>query len=192
MDRYTPRQAAIMVVDYRRSLLDVVTGDHLLTYAGSEPTLTGAIRDVAKGIRDRLPGPEVTSEQLRHRSWWTGPELFVLVDDYDLVAAQGGNPLLALVDLLPHSRDIGLHLVVARRSGGAGRALFEPVLQRLRELGTPGVLLSGAKDEGALIGGVKPSPRPPGQGLYVGRRGDASVIQVAWLPTAENGEPPSR
>ncbi|MFI7541812.1 type VII secretion protein EccCa [Actinoplanes sp. NPDC049599] len=182
MDRYTPKQAAIMVVDYRRSLLDVVTGEHLLVYAGSEPTLTAQIGDVAKGMRDRLPGPAVTSEQLRNRAWWTGPELFVLVDDYDLVAAQGGNPLLALVDLLPHSRDIGLHLIVARRTGGAGRALFEPVLQRLRELGTPGVLLSGSRDEGVLLGGVKPSPRPPGQGQYVGRRGDAAVIQVAWQP----------
>ncbi|PRY31937.1 type VII secretion protein EccCa [Pseudosporangium ferrugineum] len=179
-DRYAPAEAAILVVDYRRSLLDVVTGEHLLAYAGSEPTLTATIGDVAKGMRDRLPGPGVTSEELRRRSWWTGPELFILVDDYDLVAGPGGNPLLALADLLPHSRDIGLHLLVARRSGGAGRALYEPVLQRLRELGTPGILLSGAKDEGALLGGLKPSPRPPGQGQYVGRRGDASVLQVAW------------
>jgi S-DNA-T family DNA segregation ATPase FtsK/SpoIIIE len=58
-------------------------------------------------------------------------------------------------------------------------------MQRLRELGTPGVLLSGSKDEGALLGGVKPSPRPPGQGQYIGRRGDASVIQVAWLTATE-------
>jgi DNA segregation ATPase FtsK/SpoIIIE, S-DNA-T family len=184
LDRYSPKEAAILVVDYRRGLLDVVIGEHLLSYAGSEPTLTATIGDVAKGVRARLPGPEVTSEQLRRRNWWTGPELFVLVDDYDLVAAQGGNPLLALVDLLPHSRDIGLHLIVARRTGGAGRAVFEPVLARLRELGTPGVLLSGSKEEGALIGGVKPGPRPPGQGQLIDRRGEASVIQIAWLPAA--------
>ena len=56
------------------------------------------------------------------------------------------------------------------------------MLQRLRDLGSPGLLLSGAKDEGALLGGVKPIPRPPGQGQLIGRRGDAPVIQVAWLP----------
>jgi S-DNA-T family DNA segregation ATPase FtsK/SpoIIIE len=181
-ERRTPAGAAVMVVDYRRSLLEVVTGEHLLTYAGSEPTLTASMGDVVQGMRARLPGPSVTAEQLRRRSWWSGPELFLIVDDYDLVAAQGGNPLLGLVDLLPQSRDIGLHLIVARRSGGAGRALYEPMLQRLRELGTPGVLLSGSRDEGPLLAGVKLSPRPPGQGQYVDRRGTAGVIQVAWSP----------
>jgi S-DNA-T family DNA segregation ATPase FtsK/SpoIIIE len=188
MSRYPADQAAVMVVDYRRGLLDVVTGRHLLAYAGSEPILTAAIGDVVQGMRARLPGPEVTADQLRRRSWWTGPELFLVVDDYDLVAAQSGNPLLPLADLLPHARDIGLHLILARRTGGAGRALYEPVLQRLRDLGTPGLLLSGAREEGALLGNVKPCPRPPGQGQYIGRGGDASVLQLAWLPPDGSGE----
>ena len=46
----------------------------------------------------------------------------MLVDDYDLVAAGPANPLRALEEHLPHARDVGLHLVLARRSGGAGRA----------------------------------------------------------------------
>ncbi len=41
-------------------------------------------------MQHRLPGPDVTPQQLRDRSWWTGPELYVLVDDYDLVAT--GRP----------------------------------------------------------------------------------------------------
>ena len=75
--------------------------------------------------------------------------MFVVVDDYDMVAASGQNPLLPLLDYLPHGRDIGLHLVVARRAGGAGRALYEPVLARLRELSSPGLVMSGSRDEGA-------------------------------------------
>ncbi|MEV6343720.1 type VII secretion protein EccCa [Actinoplanes sp. NPDC051851] len=180
MQRRTPAQAAILTVDYRRGLLDVVTGEHLLTYAGAEPALTAVMGDVAQGVRNRLPGPEVTADRLRRRDWWTGPELFVIVDDYDLVAGQGGNPLLSLLDLLPQARDVGLHLIVARRTGGAGRAMFEPLLQRLRELGTPGVLLSGSREEGALLGGVKAAPRPPGQGVHIDRHGSSSVLQVAW------------
>jgi S-DNA-T family DNA segregation ATPase FtsK/SpoIIIE len=177
-----PQQARIVLVDHRRGLLGEIPDTHLLGHGTDGTATRRLITEAAQGMRERAPGPGITPDQLRRRSWWQGPELFILVDDYDLVATQGGNPLLALVDLLPHSRDIGLHLIVARRTGGAGRALFEPVLQRLRELGTPGVLLSGAKDEGVLLGGVKPSPRPPGQGQYVGRRGDAAVIQLAWLP----------
>ena len=96
LSRYTPDEALVLVVDYRRGLLDVVTGDHLLGYAGSEPVLTELIGEVAQAMQARIPGPDVTAEQLRSRSWWKGPELFLLVDDYDLVAASMSNPLLSL------------------------------------------------------------------------------------------------
>ena len=122
----------------------------------------------------------MTPSQLRDRSWWHGPELFLLVDDYDLVATAGNNPLAALIELLPQARDIGLHLVVARRVGGAARALYEPVLQRLRELDSPGLLMSGNREEGQLIGTLKPSPQPPGRGHLVRRRDGTQLIQTAW------------
>ncbi len=77
----------------------------------------------------------------------------LLVDDYDLVTPGGGavHPLLALAEFLPQAKDVGLHVVVARRCGGAGRALFDPVLGRVRELGAPGLVLNGSPDEGALL-----------------------------------------
>ena len=103
----------------------------------------------------------------------------MLVDDYELVATGGPQPVGALVEFLPQARDIGLHLIVARASGGASRALFEPVIQRLREMGSPGLVLSGSKDEG-LLGDVKPSPQPPGRGTLVGAAGTNSLVQLAW------------
>ena len=124
------------------------------------------------------------AEQLRDRSWWAGPELFFLVDDYDLVAGSSSNPLQSLVDLLPQARDIGLHLVVARRSGGAARALYEPLLQRLRELDAPGLVMSGNRDEGALVGNVRPSQQPPGRGTLVRRRDGVSIVQTALFTEA--------
>ena len=132
-------------------------------------------------MEQRIPGPDVTSEQLRTRSWWKGPELFVLVDDYDLVATQSGNPLLPLADLIPQGKDIGLHVVIARRSGGAARSLYDPLIQRIRELGMPGLLLSGTKDEGALIGTTKPMPLAPGRGQLVTRRRGTELVQLAWV-----------
>ncbi len=96
------------------------------------------MQSVAGYMERRLPGPDVTAQQLRERSWWTGPELFVLVDDYDLVASGPTNPLTPLLEYLPQARDVGLHLVLTRRAGGAGRALYEPVIQRLRELSVAG------------------------------------------------------
>jgi S-DNA-T family DNA segregation ATPase FtsK/SpoIIIE len=182
---YTPDEALILVADYRRGLLGAVPTPHLLGYAGSETVLTGLITDCETALRNRLPGADVTPDQLRHRSWWRGPELFVVVDDYELVAAVGRNPLLPLLEFLPQARDLGLHLVIARGSGGAGRALFEPVLQRVRELGSPGLMMSGSKDEGVLIGDVKPTAQPAGRGTLVSRRHGTGLIQVAWTKPAE-------
>jgi S-DNA-T family DNA segregation ATPase FtsK/SpoIIIE len=69
----------------------------------------------------------VTPDRLRKRDWWTGPDVYVLIDDYDMVAGSSTNPLVGLVDLLPQARDIGLHVIVARRASGAQRALFDPL-----------------------------------------------------------------
>lgn len=179
--RCTPEQARIILVDYRRTMLGYLTSDHLIGYAVSAPSLTSMISDVTSSLSRRLPGPDVTQAQLRNRSWWSGPDLYVLVDDYDLVATQGGNPLAPLLDFLAQAKDVGLHVIVARRSGGSARAIYEAFLARLRELSTPGIVMSGSKDEGPLLGTVKPSPMPPGRGILVGRRAGQQLVQLAWL-----------
>jgi S-DNA-T family DNA segregation ATPase FtsK/SpoIIIE len=104
------------------------------------------------------------------------------VDDYDLVAASTGNPLDALVEYVPQARDLGLHVVLARRTGGISRALFEPLMQRMNDIGTPGLMFSGDRMEGRLVNGVASQRLPVGRALYAGRGGAASQVQVAWLP----------
>jgi S-DNA-T family DNA segregation ATPase FtsK/SpoIIIE len=179
--RFAPEQARIIVVDYRRSLYDT-DYPHRIGYATQAAQTLELMTSVAGYMERRLPGPDVTPQQLRDRSWWTGPELFVLVDDYDLVTAASTNPLQPLLDYLPQARDVGLHLVLTRRSGGASRAAFEPVIQRLRELSSPGLVMSGDPNEGALIGPVRPGPLPPGRGRLVTRREGVRLVQIADLP----------
>ena len=178
----TPQEAQLVLVDYRRSLLGEVPEEYQLNYLTSSGQAQPALADLAAYLQSRMPGPDVTPEQLRNRSWWTGAEVFVLVDDYDLVSTQQGSPLHALAPLLPQARDVGLHVVVARRSGGASRALYEPVVQALRDLAMPGVLLSGSPDEGPLLGTQKPQPAPPGRGRLVTRDRGVEVVQTAWSP----------
>ncbi len=178
--RTTPEEVRIIVADYRRNLIDLADLDHVIGYAGSEAMFSDAIAEAVTSLRRRLPGPEVTAEELRNRTWWQGPRLFVVVDDYDLVAAAATNPLLPLVELLGQARDVDLHLVVTRRAGGAGRAMFDPVLGRLRELSSPGLVMAGTRDEGALVGEVKPGPQPAGRGWLVRRREGNELVQIAW------------
>ncbi|MFC7548789.1 type VII secretion protein EccCa [Plantactinospora sp. GCM10030261] len=181
---YQPSEARLILVDQRRSMLGSVETEHLIGYGTSQQTTADLVKQVATVMQERLPGPEVTQEQLRNRSWWSGPELYLLVDDYDLVASASVNPLAPLLEFLPQARDIGLHVVITRRIGGASRAMFDPVIARIRELASPGLMLSGPKEEGPLFGNIKPQLLPPGRGWLITRRDGARLVQLAWMPPA--------
>ena len=180
VDRYTPDQARLIFIDYRRSLIDSADSDHTIGYAASSAAAAPIVNDVREAMTQRLPPPDLTPQQLRSRSWWKGSDLFLVIDDYDLVSGSA-SPLLAISDLVPQARDIGLHLIIARSAGGAARAMFDPIIQRVREMGSPGLIMSGSKDEGALIGSVKAQPQPPGRGFFVERRAGSQLVQVALL-----------
>ena len=79
--RFPPDQARIVLIDYRRSMLGEIDTEHLIGYATSRRPGDGADRVGRRLHASRLPGPDVTPAQLKTRSWWTGPECFVLVDD---------------------------------------------------------------------------------------------------------------
>ncbi|HEV7707389.1 MAG TPA: type VII secretion protein EccCb, partial [Asanoa sp.] len=181
VERYSPQEARVVIIDYRRGLLDAISGEQLLGYAPSATVVGEMVGFLRDSLKQRLPGPDITPDQLRNRSWWHGPELFLIVDDYDLVATVGSNPLLPLVELLPQAGDIGLHMILTRRVGGASRALYEPVIQRMRELDTPVFLMSGKPEEGALVGTLKPSPQPAGRGNLVRRQDGQQLVQTAWI-----------
>jgi S-DNA-T family DNA segregation ATPase FtsK/SpoIIIE len=171
------REAKLVIVDYRRGLLAEFEGPSLLAYVGSAAQIEEVVSELVIGFERRLPGPDVTPQQLRERSWWTGPDIHMLVDDYELVATLN-NPLLPLMPYLSQARDVGLHVYLARRAGGASRALMDPVMGAMRELNFPAVLLSAPKDEMQLFG-LRPTPYPPGRGMLVHRRLGTVPIQLA-------------
>ncbi|MBT2385242.1 type VII secretion protein EccCa [Streptomyces sp. ISL-11] len=181
-ERYTPEEALFCVGDYRRSLLECVPESHLAGYATTQDTFDKYLADMNTLIGSRIPGPDVTPQQLRNRSWWSGPRAFIVVDDYDLVATSSGNPMAQLVDNLPYARDAGVSIIVARSSAGAGRSSYESFIQRFKELGAQGVVLSGEPSEGELLGSVKARRMPPGRGVFVSRKQGAALVQTGWLP----------
>jgi S-DNA-T family DNA segregation ATPase FtsK/SpoIIIE len=178
--RWTPKEVVFAVVDPRRTLLQVVPESYRGAYAPTAAAAEALARSLAKELTGRLPGPEIGIQQLQDRSWWHGPEIILIVDDLDHVSSGQQQPFTPLIGLLPQSRDIGLHVILARHSGGAGRAVFEPFLQRLKELQATGFVLSGDPQEPALWPGVRPAPRPPGRGTLVRRRQPPAVVQLAW------------
>ena len=181
---YSPNEAKIVALDMRRSLLGDIPEDYSLRYLTNHQEAIGQLRDLAKFMRTRLPGSDVTAEQIRERTWWSGPEVWILVDDYDLVATTSGNPLMELIDLLPQAGDIGLHVIITRRMGGASRAAYEKVIQMMGDLAVTGILLSGNPKEGAIINGVKPRRAVPGRAQVIHRDLGVVAAQLTWTPPA--------
>lgn len=176
----TAAQARVVIVDFRRSLLGVVESEHLGGYAVSPGALRALLPDLLDLLRSRMPAPDATQAQLRTGSWWSGPDIYVVVDDYELVTAPAGNPLSPLTEYLPYAADLGLHLVLARRSGGAERALFEPLLAGLHDLGCMTLAMSGSAGDDVPFGRRRPARLPPGRGVLLSRDGDERLVQVAW------------
>ncbi|MET8679848.1 type VII secretion protein EccCa [Streptomyces sp. NPDC004647] len=182
-ERYPAEKALLVVADYRRALLGEIPESHMYKYCAAAPQLQEVLTGLAGSLGRRMPGPDVTPEQLRNRSWYDLPDAFVIVDDYDLVATSSGNPLQPLLEYLPFARDLGLRLILARSSSGASRSSFEPVMQRTKELGAQGLILSGDPSEGALMGNHKAMRLTPGRGQFVTRKRGAQLVQTGWLPT---------
>ncbi|GAB20722.1 FtsK/SpoIIIE family protein [Gordonia effusa NBRC 100432] len=175
-------QVKLVIIDYRRTMLGLIDGDHVAGYASSAATASAMLSELAQICTARLPADDVTPAQLRDRSWWSGPEIYVLVDDYDMVATSTDNPLLCLLDLLPQARDIGLHMILVRRSGGVGRALFDPLIARLRDLSTDTLLMSGDRDEGYIVGQSRLQRLIPGRGELIRRSRRPEMVQIAYTP----------
>ncbi|WP_223291141.1 type VII secretion protein EccCa [Streptomyces avicenniae] len=189
IEAHPPERAKIIILDPRMTMLREFDGPSLLGYATEHKRSMEIISGLAEGLKKRVPTSEVTPEQLRDRSWWSGPEIFVLVDDYDLVATSAGNPLRYLLDYLPQARGMGFHIYLTRQAGGAARSVGDPLISRMKELNTPAVLMSFPKDEMAMWG-VKPAQRKKGRGLLLHRRlGNVPVQLVRTDSPLGSAEP---
>jgi DNA segregation ATPase FtsK/SpoIIIE, S-DNA-T family len=176
--RHTAEELVIALLEPRGRLAATIPADYLGGHAATGPRG----RELAAAVAVEL--------DKRQAEGGAGPRIVVIADDLDILGAGGASPLEPLVPYLPQARDLGLHLVVTRPVAGSARALFEPALQTLKDLGATGVLFSGERSEGQLWPGTWAVPAIPGRARLL-RRGEAPrQIQVA-LPTAAPLAPPA-
>lgn len=178
--RHGPDDLVIALYDVRGSLSGVCPEDYLGGRASSVTAAASLSAAIATELEKRSgapgAGPAGRSDAV------PGPRIVVVVDDEDILVSGGTDPLRPFVPFLPAARDLRLHLILARPVAGASRALYEPVLQSLRDNGGSGLVLSGERAEGQLFPGVRAEPLPPGRGVWV-RRGERPVpVQVARVP----------
>ncbi len=179
--RYTPDEVQFAIVDFRRKLVDFTKSKHLVEYAHVPAKLKECVEGL-KGVVDKrqLQSSQIPLDQLDTAKKWTGPHYFIFVDDYDALASQGANPLTPLNEPILHARDTGFHLILARTASGAG-GTFDAILKRLKDLGSPGLIMNGNPIDGPLLGMQKASPFPPGRGYLVRRKFPPTQIQVAYV-----------
>lgn len=186
--RNSPEQVRFMLADFRSGLLDAVPQSHLLAAGAinrNVATLEEAIRALATNLKKRLPPPDLTTAQLRARSWWSGPDIVLLVDDWHMIVAASGvaSPMAPLAPLLPAAADIGLHIVVTCQMSQAHRATLDKFVGTAYGAGSPTMFLSGEKSE-FPSNEIKLRRRPPGQAFLV--TPDAKeVIQAAYVDPPE-------
>jgi type VII secretion protein EccCb len=186
--RNSPQQVRFMLADYRSALLDAVPQSHLLDAGAvnrNHASLEAAIKALATNLQKRLPPPDLTTAQLRARSWWSGPDVVLLVDDWHMIVAASGMvpPMAPLAPLLPAAADIGLHIIVTCQMSQAHRATMDKFVGAAYGAGTPTLFLSGEKTE-FPSSEIKLRKRPPGQALLVSPDGK-EVVQAAYVDPPE-------
>ena len=186
--RNSPEQVRFMLADYRSGLLDAVPQSHLLdgfAVNRNNASLDDAIKALAGSLQKRLPPADLTTAQLRARSWWTGPDVVLLVDDWHMVVAAGGpsGPMTPLTALLPAAADIGLHIVVTCQMSQAQRSTMDRFVGAAYGAGSPTLFLSGEKMD-FPTSEFKLKRRPPGQALLRSQDG-REVVQAAYVDPPE-------
>ncbi len=179
-ERFTPAEARILAVDFRRELVEWVPEEYRLGHAVSVDQLEEYVQGAARALKTRTPGSDISPARMRQADWWVGPRLFILVDDYDLVATPGRTVFEPLLAHLPLGYEVGLHMVVTRSAAGAMRGVNDPLVRRMLEVNAPGLLMSCPPSEGYVFGNVKPRVLPAGRGNYITRR-SVTQIQTAFL-----------
>ena len=153
---------------------------HLLAYSCTAPMLKDLIEKVRAAVEPRIMASAMLSlEELRKPRSWSGPRYFLFVDDYETLLSTTGNPLAPMAELVAQGKDIGFHVVIARRVAGAARGSMDPIMQRLKELASPTLILSGDPQEGALMGTQRAAMLPAGRGFYVRRNQRTQLVQTA-------------
>ncbi|GAA2175287.1 type VII secretion protein EccC [Agrococcus versicolor] len=180
----SPEDVRIAIIDPRRGVVESVPEEYQFATAFSTAATEQVVARLVAELRERVPSADITPSQLRRRDWWSGPELFVLVDDYDLLLGTMGGPLAPLVELIPQAGDIGLHLVVARAGAGSSRTAMDAVIRRLHESNTPELTLSLPASEPLTFTPGRGRPLPAGRASLLTRRGGAA-LQIGWT------EPPA-
>lgn len=170
--------AQVWLVDPRRQLLTALGSDYVERFAYNLDGVVAMMGELAAALAGREPPPGLSAEELLSRSWWSGPEIFLIVDDIQQLPPGFDSPLHKAVPFVNRAADVGLHVIVTRTFGGWSSAGSDPMLRALHQDNAPLLVMDADPDEGFIRGKMKGGPLPRGRGLLMAE--DTGVfVQVA-------------
>lgn len=170
--------AQVWLVDPRRQLLTALGSDYVERFAYNLDGVVAMMGELAAALAGREPPPGLSAEELLSRSWWSGPEIFLIVDDIQQLPPGFDSPLHKAVPFVNRAADVGLHVIVTRTFGGWSSAGNDPMLRALHQANAPLLVMDADPDEGFIRGKMKGGPLPRGRGLLMAE--DTGVfVQVA-------------
>lgn len=170
--------AQVWLVDPRRQLLTALSSDYVERFAYNLDGVVAMMGELAAALAGREPPPGLSAEELLSRSWWSGPEIFLIVDDIQQLPPGFDSPLHKAVPFVNRAADVGLHVIVTRTFGGWSSAGSDPMLRALHQANAPLLVMDADPDEGFIRGKMKGGPLPRGRGLLMAE--DTGVfVQVA-------------
>lgn len=170
--------AQVWLVDPRRQLLTALGSDYVERFAYNLDGVVAMMGELAAALAGREPPPGLSAEELLSRSWWSGPEIFLIVDDIQQLPPGFDSPLHKAVPFVNRATDVGLHVIFTRTFGGWSSAGSDPMLRALHQANAPLLVMDADPDEGFIRGKMKGGPLPRGRGLLMAE--DTGVfVQVA-------------
>lgn len=170
--------AQVWLVDPRLQLLTALGSDYVERFAYNLDGVVAMMGELAAALAGREPPPGLSAEELLSRSWWSGPEIFLIVDDIQQLPPGFDSPLHKAVPFVNRAADVGLHVIVTRTFGGWSSAGSDPMLRALHQANAPLLVMDADPDEGFIRGKMKGGPLPRGRGLLMAE--DTGVfVQVA-------------
>lgn len=172
------RSAQVWLIDPRRQLLTMLGSNYMEKFAYNLDGVSAMVGELAALLASREPPPDLSAEELLSRSWWSGPEIFLIIDDIQQLPPSFDSPLQKVVPWVTRAGDVGLHVIATRTFGGWSSAGSDPMLRALHQANAPLLVMDADPDEGFIRGKMKGGPLPRGRGLLMAE--DTGVlVQVA-------------
>jgi S-DNA-T family DNA segregation ATPase FtsK/SpoIIIE len=133
-----------------------------------------------------MPPPGTDPEAMLANKFWTGPEIFIVVDDITSWSMMS-NPLAGLAEYIEFGSEIGLHVIAT--------ADIRSWTQQAQGLGTlgrivgglaPVLILDGRRAHGVIAHDVHAEPQRAGKGIFATASRREGVL-VAWSDPPQAG-----